>query len=185
MGDRKRVLILIVLMAVSSIIVAGVTITVLYRTSIEEQQARLVETAQSQARLIEAVARFDKQYIEDYPAGPENATLSQIIDAHEHYRGFGKTGEFTLSKRQGDEIVFLLSHRHFDLDQPRPVPFNSELAEPMRRAAIESTPSKREATSFASTRRTIPAIWPPGGAIRGGRKVPRLCNSTSSCTGAG
>jgi signal transduction histidine kinase len=123
-------------MAVSSTIVAGVAISVLYRTSIKEQHARLVETAQSQARLIEAVARFDKKYIKDYPAGPENATLSKIIDAHEHYAGFGKTGEFTLSRKKGDDIVFLLSHRHFDLDQPRPVPFHSELAEPMRRALL-------------------------------------------------
>ncbi|MCK5487549.1 MAG: PAS domain S-box protein, partial [Desulfobacterales bacterium] len=93
-----------------------------------------VETAQSQARLIEAVARFDEKYSKDYPEGSEKATLSQIIDAHEHYGGFGKTGEFTLSKKEGDNIVFLLSHRHFDLDQPRPVPLQSELAEPMRRA---------------------------------------------------
>ncbi len=134
MGERKRVLILIFIMAISSMIVAGVTITVLYHTFFKEQQARLVETAQSQARLIEAVARFDKKYSKDYSAGPEKATLTKIIDAHEHYRGFAKTGEFTLSKKEGDNIVFLLSHRHFDLDQPRPVPFQSELAEPMRRA---------------------------------------------------
>ncbi|MEE8416796.1 MAG: PAS domain S-box protein, partial [Desulfobacterales bacterium] len=64
------------------------------------------------------------------------ATLSQIVDAHEHYRGFGKTGEFTLSKKEGDNIVFLMSHRHFDLDRPKPVALDSELAEPMRRALL-------------------------------------------------
>jgi len=136
MSERKRVLILILIMAISSMIIAGVAITVLYHTSFKEQQARLVETAQSQARLIEAIARFDKKYSKDYPAGPEKATLSQIIDAHEQYGGFGKTGEFTLSKKKGDNIVFLISHRHFDLDQPQPVPFQSELAEPMRRALL-------------------------------------------------
>ncbi len=134
MGEKKRIFSLIFIMATSSLIVAGVAITMLYRTAFKEEQARLVETAQSQARLIEAVARFDEKYSKDYPEGSEAATLSQIIDAHEHYGGFGKTGEFTLSKKEGDNIVFLLSHRHFDLDQPRPVPLQSELAEPMRRA---------------------------------------------------
>ena len=31
-------------------------------------------------------------------------------------------------------IVFLLSHRHYDLENPKPVPFDSNLAEPMRLA---------------------------------------------------
>ena len=134
MGEKKRIFSLIFIMATSSLIVAGVAITMLYRTAFKEEQARLVETAQSQARLIEAVARFDEKYSKDYPEGSEAATLSQITDAHEHYTGFGNTGEFTLSKKEEDNIVFLLSHRHFDLDRPRPIPFDSELAEPMRRA---------------------------------------------------
>ncbi len=136
MSEKKRIFSLIFIMAASSLIVAGVAINMLYRTAFKEEQARLVETAQSQARLIEAVARFDEKYSKDYPQGSEAATLSQIVDAHEHYTGFGNTGEFTLSKKEGDNIVFLLSHRHFDLDRPRPVPFNSELAEPMRMALL-------------------------------------------------
>ena len=136
MGEKKRIFSLIFIMAASSLIVAGVAITMLYRTAFKEEQARLVETAQSQARLIEAVARFDEKYSKDYPEGSEAATLSQITDAHAHYTGFGNTGEFTLSKKEEDNIVFLLSHRHFDLDRPRPIPFDSELAEPMRMALL-------------------------------------------------
>jgi len=123
-------------MATSSLIVAGITIFVLYRAAYEEERARLVETAQSQARLIEAIARFDAMYINEYPGGWEDATLSQIIDAHDHYKGFSETGEFTLARREGDSIVFLLSHRHYDLENLKPVPFDSELAEPMRRALL-------------------------------------------------
>ena len=136
MSEKKRVFSLIFIMAASALIVVGVAIATLYRAAFKEEQARLVETAQSQARLIEAIARFDETYSKDYPGGSEAATLSQIIDAHEHYAGFGKTGEFSLSKKEGDNIVFLLSHRHFDLDRPRPVPFDSKLAEPMRRALL-------------------------------------------------
>ena len=59
MSERKRFLLLIIIMATASAIVAGITMSMLYRTAFNEEKARLVETAQSQARLIEAVARFD------------------------------------------------------------------------------------------------------------------------------
>ena len=138
MGERKRLIFLIFIMTAVSLVVAGITIFVLYDTAFEEERERLVETAQSQARLIEAVARFDAARAKDdpasYPGGPAVATLSQIIDAHAHYKGFGDTGEFTLARRVGDDIFFLLRHRHSDLDQPKSVPLSSPLAEPMRRA---------------------------------------------------
>jgi len=105
-----------------------------YETAFEEERARLTELAQSQARLIEAVARFDAVYSKEYPKGEIAATLSQITDAHRHYKGFGKTGEFTLARKEGENIVFLLSHRHYDLENPKPVPVDSDLAEPMRLA---------------------------------------------------
>jgi PAS domain S-box-containing protein len=134
MSERKRVFLLVLIMAMATAAVVAITIFTLYSAAFEEERARLVETAQSQARLMEAVARFDAVYSRDYPGGAEEATLNQIIDAHKHYEGFGETGEFTLAKREGDYIVFLLSHRHLDLESPMPVAFDSDLAEPMRRA---------------------------------------------------
>jgi signal transduction histidine kinase len=129
---------LTLIMITVSLVVVGITIYILYSAAFDENRERLVETAKSQARLIEAVARFDAAHeIADpgsYPEGTAKATLSQIIDAHRHYKGFGKTGEFTLARREGDNIVFLLRHRHHALEHPRPVPFDSVLAEPMRRA---------------------------------------------------
>jgi hypothetical protein len=84
---------------------------------------------------MEAVARFDAEYsTEDVPGGAFAATLGQIRDAHARSQGFGETGEFTLAKKEGDQIVFLLSHRHYDLESPEPIAFASNLAEPMRRA---------------------------------------------------
>jgi PAS domain S-box-containing protein len=136
MNERNRLFSLILIMTTVSLVVSGIAIYLLYRAALGEERARLLETTQSQARLIEAVTRFDAIYSRDYPEGAEAATLSQIIDAHNNYRGFGKTGEFTLARRQGDSIVFILSHRHHDLTYPRPVPFVSELAEPMRQALL-------------------------------------------------
>jgi len=123
-------LLISIMVAVVLLVLVG-SFTMLFRAALDEERARLVETARSQARLIEAIARFDARYSNDYPEGSREATLSQIVDAHRHYRGFGKTGEFTLSRREGDDIVFLLSHRHSDLDMPRSVRIDSGLAEPM------------------------------------------------------
>ena len=84
--------------------------------------ADLMQTAQSQARLMEAVARFDRVDSQDSAGSPFSATISRVADAHGRYGRFGETGEFTLARREGDEIVFLLSHRHQALDRPRPSP---------------------------------------------------------------
>lgn len=134
MSPRMRILSLLLIMAAIVIVTEAITVGILYQTSIEEQLSRLQETAQSEARLIEAVARFDKIYNINYPHSARQATLDQIRDAHANYSGFGKTGEFTLSTRENNNIVFLLSHRHYDLDNPKPIPWDSELAEPMRLA---------------------------------------------------
>lgn len=134
MHPRRRIMLLILIMSVIVILVESITIRLLYHTAFEQERLRLVETAKSQARLIEAVARFDRQYSGSYRFDSRKATLSQIRDAHSRYQGFGETGEFTLSTRKDNQIVFLLNHRHYDLNNPKPVPWNSNLAEPMRLA---------------------------------------------------
>ena len=134
MNEQKRALILLLIMVVVAMIISATAIGLLYRTAFREERARLVETAQSQARLMEAIAHFDAAYNSHYSGGTRAATLSQIREAHANYRGFGKTGEFALAERQGDQIVFLLKHRHGTLDQQEPILFQSRLAEPMRLA---------------------------------------------------
>ncbi len=133
MTERIRILLLIVIMTFSSFMIEGITVAVLYDTALKEQTDRLVATVQSQARLIEAVAGIEKSHHHS-PKEYYEDLLKKIADAHSRYKGFGETGEITLAERQGDNIVFLLSHRHYDLGNPEPVPFDSYLAEPMRLA---------------------------------------------------
>ncbi|CAI2719259.1 sensor histidine kinase [Nitrospina watsonii] len=131
--QRQR-LVLILIMTGAAFVVVFLAIFLLYQTAFEEEKARLIESAQSQARLMEAVARFDSVYSYNYPEGTEAATLSQFIEAHKRFKGFGVTGEFILAKRVGDKIKFLLSHRHASLMVPDSIPFDSPLGEPIRRA---------------------------------------------------
>lgn len=139
--DRKRMVVLTVIMAAACGIVVAVAMFVLYRVHIAEARADLMVTAQSQARLIEAVARYNARHADRMGEGDSSfdagsATLGQIIDAHEHYHGLGETGEFTVAKREGDSIVFQLRHRHDEVETPEPIAFDSDLAEPVRRALL-------------------------------------------------
>lgn len=133
MTERMRLLLLVLIMTVVATVTGGITIYLLYRTAFDQAGQRLVEAARSQARLIESIARHE-QGADGDAAGAVEPTLAQLRDAHARYEGFGETGEFTLARRESESIVFLLSHRHDDLSDPRPVSFDSELAEPMRRA---------------------------------------------------
>ncbi len=110
------------------------SIFVLYQAAYEEEKLRLVEVAQSQARLMEAVAKFDQQYSHNYPEGTEAATLSQFIDAHKRFKGFGETGEFLLAREKAGQIDFILSHRHSNLMVPQSLPLDSPLGIPLKRA---------------------------------------------------
>lgn len=127
----KRSIYLILIMACMTMIVLGTTTYILYHVAFAEERQRLVETAQSQARLMEAIAHHRHgqrggSVLED--------VLQQVREAHEQFVGFGETGEFTLARLEGDQIVFLLSHRHHDLENVQPVAMDSEEAEPMRLA---------------------------------------------------
>ena len=134
MIERRKQILLILIMIVVSISVMLITMFLLYQTSFKEAKARMSEIAKNQARMIEAIARFDDVYSSDYPGGSEAATLSQLKEAHDNFGGFAKTGEFTLAKLVGDEIEFLLTHRNTGLVFKKNIPFNSNLARPMQLA---------------------------------------------------
>jgi len=135
MRRRRTVLFLIVVMATVVIAACGVVLTVLYETAFRAAQDHLAWTARSQARLMEAVAGFRGSGPEpERAAGSSAATLQLVRQAHRRLQGFGETGEFTVARRDGETIRFLLRHRLGEQTEPKPVPFASALAEPMRRA---------------------------------------------------
>jgi PAS domain S-box-containing protein len=139
MSPKKRLLFLILIMVGACAAVMGVMTIVLYRHHIQEHREMLQVTAQSQVRLIEAVARHDADLARLLRnADPDNdaaaESLGQIAKAYEPYDGFGETGEFMLARRDGDSIVFILRYRYGAVERPAPEPFDSDLAEPMRRA---------------------------------------------------
>ncbi|OIQ02202.1 MAG: hypothetical protein COZ02_10485 [Zetaproteobacteria bacterium CG_4_10_14_0_8_um_filter_59_127] len=129
--SQVRSICLIVIMVSITLTVLGVAIGSLYQTALEEQRKRLVDTAQSRAAMMNAVASYDKQHS---GAQAFEHTPGQIREAHRNFHGFGETGEFTLARREGDPIVFLLSHRHHDTVHLHPVAFDGAEAIPMQHA---------------------------------------------------
>lgn len=133
--STKQTTLLAAIMAAISITIAATAIVVLYDVQIEEERLGLLETVQSQARLIEAVARFNQQYPPNTPfEGSFEATLSQITEAHENFAGFRETGEFTLARQEGADIVFLINRRNDASQSIESIPIDAVNAEPMRRA---------------------------------------------------
>jgi len=134
MNTRKRMLLLLAIMIVIFVITVGTSVGLLYHTAFEEGKRRLEETVLSNARLIESVARFDREHGAAYPGGPAAATLDQIRNAYGRLGIFDNTGEFTLAKREGDQIVFLVADADRHSDEILTVPLRGDLADPMREA---------------------------------------------------
>ena len=134
MNERSRVLVIVLIMAALSLTVTGTTIWFLYRAAFDQERARLIETAKSQARQIEAIAEEEQDHEDFYVGGIEAITVEQVQAAYAAWEAETETGEIALAKREGHSIVFLLHSRLVPGGIPDSVPFNSELAEPMRRA---------------------------------------------------
>ena len=60
MNPRTRVLLLMVIMSGIAVGVTGITLLALYSAAFDQQKARLLETAHSQARMIEAIAQHEE-----------------------------------------------------------------------------------------------------------------------------
>ncbi len=133
MAEYKRIILLVLVMTIVTAIATAVAIGVLYETAFERQRAQLIDAALGQARLMEAIAQFDREH-SDYADGAEAATIAQIAAAHEMQPALEGTSELALGRREGDMITFLMRHRHALEGRPEPIPVESGLAEPMRRA---------------------------------------------------
>jgi signal transduction histidine kinase len=116
------------------LVVTAVSTYLLYRAAINEEKVRMRDIARTNALLLAEIARFDRTHLSDDAVSPAESALSRMREAHKNFFGLGETGEFTIGRREGGSIVFLLVDRPPGKKLPGPVPFDSGLAEPMRRA---------------------------------------------------
>lgn len=150
---------LIALLSFNMLVVVMFTIVLLYNLGFNHQKDRLRELVTTQAVMIHVVAQQEfllhKNLTSDMKRKVAEDILRKVSKAHYGYTGFGTTGEFTLGKRSGDAIDFLIQQRHHKMGQSTQVPWNSHLAEPMRRAikgqkGVDITFDYREAVVLAA-----------------------------------
>lgn len=108
--EKKRIYLLIIIFVSITFFSVAISVYAMYVAALDENRLRLTELAQNQARMIEAVSRFDEEHFATHSLSRElawNASLGQFKEAHQNYQGFGESGEFTLAKKVDDQIIFL------------------------------------------------------------------------------
>ena len=139
LNPRRRFTLLAVLATAVVTAVGTVAITSLYQVGSRGVADGLRGAVSSQARFLEAVYADEvDEHGGDTLAALEGA-LDQLRRAQANFDGFGATGEFTVGVRDGDLIRFHVGLREDVSSLPDPVPFLSDLAEPMRRALAGQT----------------------------------------------
>jgi two-component system sensor kinase FixL len=138
----RRLAVLIVVMMVICATVGGVSVLLLYRVAFDQQAQRLIETVESQAELMEAVALYVKLTSRD-DEDWRRITLGLIKNAHAEfdYTGLGQTGEFVIAERSGEEIHYLLRTPEGIDPRPWTLPWASDPERPMHRALMGITGS--------------------------------------------
>ena len=139
-SDRQRFTVLAATMVLTTLGVLSSTVYFLYLEATHRWEGWLTESVRNQARLIEAIARNEREAADRIPGYDWQAgVLQQLGEAQQEFVGFGRTGEFVLAWRHGDHICYTLRQRHAlqgsaGHAEGTTVPFESTLAEPMRRA---------------------------------------------------
>ena len=136
MSERTRILLLsVAILVIVSVVAATLAIGVLYRATFEQQRDRLARMVMHRARILKTVAGFDAELHEEGIRGVAGPTeVGELVEVYRHFATFGDTGEFTLARRAGDQIVWLLRSGQADAGQLSPTSFDSEVGQPMQRA---------------------------------------------------
>ncbi len=136
MKERTRILASsIAIMVTVALCVGAAAIIILHQTAFRQHRSRLIQMVQHRARILQEVSGFGQQPDANSPsATSEKTRLIQILEVFATFGAFGETGEMVLARREGDEILWLVEHRHVELERPHSTRFDSPLAEPMRRA---------------------------------------------------
>jgi len=109
----------------------------LYQTALTEQKVRLYEMVQSQASLVMELGWMALEFqLEGGPEASREAILNHLSRAHHSFQNFSLTGEFTVARKVGDTINFLIVNGTMvpPSDPLFSVPIDSPIAEPMKEA---------------------------------------------------
>jgi|GEM_PF-1255814 len=133
MSERKRVVILIGIMAAVVIVVTLTSIALLYTAALKAFMIRLSETAQSQARFAETVYHHEQSERRNSSYALKVA-LSELQEANRHMKWFSLTSEFTIAEKQRSSMRFLIRRHQQQGDKSIQLPLNGNTEVAMQRA---------------------------------------------------
>jgi diguanylate cyclase (GGDEF)-like protein/PAS domain S-box-containing protein len=131
MKHYQKLIFLIISMTIVSLSVAGSSIYILYQISLQQQQQRLRDLVENQARLIEAMTGLGG---EDNLVTNKSEIIKILSQSQNNLQGFVETGEFTLAEKVNNQIRFIISGRDDNSFQPKILDWNDPLAKLSRRA---------------------------------------------------
>jgi PAS domain S-box-containing protein len=130
-GRARLGIVMLIIAVVTTVAVAAVAAS-LHRTIFEDKLGDLQDLASAEARLIATIARLESRLNDGDPAAATTTALDRVRDGLQSSGGFGRTGEITVGRSNGDLIEFVGSNR---ADEPiASAPPGSPNGEPMRRA---------------------------------------------------
>jgi PAS domain S-box-containing protein len=132
MSQPKNFLPLFVSMTVPILLINAISMVSLYRAELQQHKIRLVDSVNSQARLIEEMARYVK--LTQQSQNLHESTLERMAKARKAFKGFGESWELVLGRIAGNRIHFDLSINNREIGIPHSIPLRGEWAEAMRPA---------------------------------------------------
>ena len=142
LGQRRRFISLAFIMILLVASISVISTKILYTTALDEQKNRLLELVKSQASLTVELGwmALELEMSEGSDVSRENV-VDHLVRAHKKFQMGGTSGEFTVGKRAGKNIQFIIVNgRRIAKDDPFYLtPLDSIKAEPMERAIFGQT----------------------------------------------
>ena len=133
-NNRIRVWLLISLMAVVAMLVAGLTLIILYNAAYKQQSKRLMEMAQSQAHLFEVMVKNNNDLTGRSQADLLESITAQFRSAYSRFNDTGDSVDFIIATTQNNTIHYLLMSGVAHKTKLSDILQESAIAEPMRKA---------------------------------------------------
>lgn len=132
-AERRRIFGLVLILVIASLLTGTIASLILYQTALIEKSSLLETEVQNLARLIQAVAKFDRGTFKDITRATK-ATLSQVEDAFKSQNPVGETGEIMMGRAEDKKIVIFLRYRDHQINQNLILPHDKARSEAMARA---------------------------------------------------
>jgi len=124
-STRKGTFQLLIIMILVSLIATGISLLIIYNVVLNEKRDYLKELSENQIGIIRSV----------YKATKDGQKVLTILKEQQRINpGLGTTGEFSIGYLKNDTVFFILSHRHLDFTNAKPIPLKSKLGVPIKYA---------------------------------------------------